>query len=159
MFLCWANTGIWTQFKITRREWRWCLLAILMPLCVGAMIYFIGSGRPIFLSGFSELFAVDLDEPRVVVKDLLPTPPLWIFYFLPDGLWTFALAASLGIIWRGLSFKTTALVMAAAPLFAFVWELGQRLGWLGGGFDAGDLVIATIAWLLAVGAMFIQRRD
>lgn len=127
-------------------------LHILLPLCLGTLLYFFLGGKGTILSNAFTF----LTENKIILelKQQLQTnffPPDFLIYQLPDALWAYAFCASFLLIWQG---QKAALVTFIAFCLCFFYEIMQYMEWTAGTFDWWDVVVMGLAcW----GAFYFNR--
>lgn len=128
-------------------EWksifRILFLHILLPLCIGTLLYFFFGGKGTRLSKTFSLFTEN--KSIIDFKQQLQTnfsPPDFLIYQLPDALWAYAFCASFLLIWQG---QKAALVSSIAFALCFFYEIMQYMAWTAGTFDWWDVVVMGLA--------------
>ncbi len=109
-----------------KKTW-FVILLVFLPLLLGSMVYLLGpSSRHLCENGVF---------------------PLWIRNHLPDGLWMFAFANAMFLIWHN---KNTGKIWWLMPLpIAFILEFLQ-LNPAFGTFDVIDLACYVIGYFAAL---------
>ncbi len=139
-------------------------LHVILPIVGGGIICVLW--RPTCLLVFRWIEAVHLDrlamDARAAGEAMRPGIPDWFIYSLPDCLWSYAVVACIGIIWREetqldrrwytlpTQHPFSALAwLAVGPIMGVGSELAQALGWLRGTFELLDLAFYISGSLLA----------
>lgn len=78
------------------------------------------------------------------------TPPSWLNYSVPDGLWAFAYALLISSIWSGSPTRTRIIWLLSIPLFVLGFEFTQLLGFIPGTFCPVDLAFCTAGLVLGI---------
>jgi hypothetical protein len=120
---------------------RW-LTDVALPLAIGASTYLLFRPGPPLVAWMRG--AVGLEHPLAVtgVLDLLQGA-------LPDAAWSYALIATVRLVWRsGPASARNAWTFGAIGL-ASGWELAQRFTLVPGTFSMADLLASVIAGGLA----------
>lgn len=123
-------------------------ISIVIPLLLSLFIYLFyridETNVNLLLSYF---FDLGFTESKHTLKSILPIPE-FIIYNLPEGLWVFSislLGANLFI-----RIKKIRIHLIFLPItFAIALEIFQGMHITNGTFDILDVLISTIAWLLA----------
>lgn len=130
------------------RRSRDVVLHVLLPLAVGAAIY--AGWRDQTLLGWRWAEALGAGDVAGAIRGALRAAasglPSWVVYTLPDALWVYALAWSLGRLHLRAPRSERALAVAVPIAMGPGAELAQLVGWLPGTFDVLD-VFATAAAL------------
>jgi fatty acid desaturase len=123
---------------------RWALHVVL-PLVLGVALYVAFRPRlPWILAWFPYAGRWEHVLPERLVD------------VAPDAAWSYALTASLGLVWTPRASgddsggRWRGWWIAVGPLFSAGYELGQRVGLVPGSYDHADLVFGVGASLLAV---------
>lgn len=121
---------------------RW-MLHVVSPLVLGVGLYVAFRPRlPWVLAWFPYPGRLEHVLPERLVD------------VAPDAAWSYALAASLALVWAPRSGSRPSLRrlawLAVGPVFSATYELGQRLGVVPGSYDVADLVFGVSASVLAV---------
>jgi hypothetical protein len=74
----------------------------------------------------------------------------FVLGWLPDALWSFAIAQSVALVWAGGPRSARRAWHVAGFALAVGWELGQLIHLVPGTFDPWDLVASATAYLIAV---------
>ena len=74
--------------------------------------------------------------------------PNWIKYNLPDGLWLYAVLATITLIWKRDLSRTFHLWLASTILLTFLTEFFQATHFIKGTFDWKDLLAYSLAIIL-----------
>lgn len=118
---------------------------VLLPLAAGLLVYLLF--RP-HIPVLSDIMRIGTP---IIHLDCLPELLRnFLLYYLPDGLWTFALVAGVHFITE--SIRLSCLI---AMLTVVLFELFQRLNIVRGTGDLLDILISGVAVLLYI---MIQRR-
>ncbi|HJN73020.1 MAG TPA: hypothetical protein QGF58_03705 [Myxococcota bacterium] len=124
---------------------------VAAPLAVGSAVYLLW--RSSALRVFDWVRALGLGGPlgsaREAVEGLVI--PEIVLYSLPDALWTYALTAFMGRLWRGRVSLGSAPWLGIGVLIGCGGEGLQAIGLLPGTFDVLDLLLCAAAGLLAFG--------
>ncbi len=81
---------------------------------------------------------------------LTSTPPNWIKFNLPDGIWLYSLLSSLFLIWKDMLSKHLIAGILIVLFLSFISEVFQYLDVIPGTFDVYDLVSYLIAAMIFV---------
>jgi len=106
----------------------------VIPITVGAAVYRLWRGIDIF------------DIPPLIYS----TPPDWIIFNLPDGLWLYALLSSIIFIWKDNHTSHFFLWLSTAILLTFLTEIMQAYRFLFGTFDWNDMLAYLIAGIVSI---------
>jgi len=114
---------------------------VLLPLILGYILYqFRPSGN-----GWIDKFSISNGRWNDLV-DL----PQFCLYNLVDGLWSFALASFILIIWSNNHVSSRRLWLGIGFCFVIGIELAQNLGLMAGTFDWLDLLINAAGFLTSI---------
>jgi hypothetical protein len=119
------------------------LLHVGGPLALGALAYVLWP-RGIA----AEALAARLGAPAL--HAFLPRPPAWLLGHASDALWAYAMGAFVTVLWRDGSPAARRTWTGVAYAAVVLAEVAQRFGWLPGTFDPLDLLVASVAFGLAV---------
>ena len=121
---------------------------IALPFVLGGAVYVLFRADAILLNQWMKNleFMSFVNEWRT----LFDSPPSWVLYNLPDGLWTFASTYALLLIWKKED-GIQALIWISIPLLlALGLEFGQFFSYLSGSFDTKDLIAYFVGFLLSL---------
>ncbi len=134
-------------------SWR-ALTDVVFPVMAGSLLYLLF--RPVGLLfhrwlQHAELGFVSLGRSSALVA--LPENPVteWLLFCLPDGLWLFAFANALLLIWRESAPRWRLVILGALAVFYVIYEILQGTGAISGTFDLMDVFTGLLA--LAVSAL------
>jgi hypothetical protein len=119
------------------------ILHVLLPIFLGIIIYALWRG----------LYCIDPTER--VFPIYAEHPPNWIMYNLPDGLWLYALLATLILIWKRDLSRAFYLWLIFTIILSFLSELFQALHLIKGTFDWKDL----LAYYFAIALYFFNFKN
>ncbi|MFY9154433.1 MAG: hypothetical protein WAO52_20610 [Prolixibacteraceae bacterium] len=117
-----------------------------LSLFLGGLIYlFLRPSEFLFFRWIDALgFENWLKISRQSTHFLIPFFPDWIIYSLPDGLWAFAYALLISVIWSESKSRIKYLWMVSIPVLVLGFEFLQI-----GGMISGTFCIQDIAFGLA----------
>lgn len=113
-------------------------LTAFLLLCIGGGIYFCY--RPLSLLMFKWLGISGNELWLINLRESLSSPPSWVIYALPDGLWSCAYVIFIGMIWK-FNYKECWTIASIIPTIGVLSEIGQAFGWIKGVFDIEDLIM------------------
>ncbi len=117
---------------------------IVLPLLIGGAVYIAVLGDT-YITGFISRI-VGIQFRQIVL-------PAWLEYiarnFLSDFLWAYSLAFALSILFR-YSRRNTMIVLGTSLFFIVTIELLQKTRAFSGTFDVIDILLESIAILLAL---------
>lgn len=120
---------------------RYFILNIIVPLVVGALIYYILFPDIIFVKTIDELigvsFHISVKIGNVVIR--------YLRYYLLDLLWAYSLMSLVSMM-----FKDSKAVYVISFVFIIAMEMIQKVPGIPGTFDVIDIVIEMIAGLIAI---------
>lgn len=127
---------------------RWFFL-VFLPLAVGGLVY-LACGRPTLLLAVALRAAVGPGPQAALAALVAPlSPPTWVAWSLPDGLWAFAGVAAQRLVARaGPAPSGRWLVLTG--LTGPASELAQAAHLLPGVYDPRDLVAYGLGAALAL---------
>jgi hypothetical protein len=76
--------------------------------------------------------------------------PEWFIYSLPDGMWAFAYALIITVIWSGSRSPLKFFWMASIPLLVLGFEILQATGIVRGTFSMADLAFGLTGVILGI---------
>lgn len=126
------------------------IVMILSGICFlfGGSIYLFYRTTDMYM--FAPLHALGLTDVLQQLRSVSVcySPPDWVVYCLPDGLWLLSYMLLMDAIWRPDRGAVCLFLLYALPLLTVVSELMQMVGWIPGVGDMGDLVAYVVAILL-----------
>jgi len=142
-------------------NWFYIIISAL-ALFTGGMIYILfRSSEIVFFSwiraiGFENWF--NLARNSSLTSS--PEVPEWIVYSLPNGLWAFAYALLITIIWSGSKTWLRYLWLASIPLLVLGYEILQYSNIIPGTFCIQDIAlgIAGLTIGITVGTKIIKTK-
>ena len=121
---------------------------VVAPLLVGAAIYLLVRDRSLAIFDHLARLGLALPQPQPATGAVAV-----IGAWLPSATWTYALTASVALLWPDAGKARTAYLSLALTV-ALGWELGQSLGqshgWWPGTFAAADLLATIVAFCAAL---------
>jgi hypothetical protein len=122
------------------------------PLLAGGVLYVGWRSRALLFWGWSDALGARmlLEHARDFLHAVLPNPPEWLRYTLPDALWVYALAYAIARTQRQSSARVRALWLLLPAAMGPGAELLQWIGALPGTFDPCDLCASAFAVGLAL---------
>ena len=135
-------------------------LHVGLPLITGSSIYALW--RSPALLGFEWLEAVGASRSVLQLRAAGDAAghvlPSWIVFSLPNGLWSYALMASIGLLWRTERWTNAKQFWFWCTLcIAVLPEVGQAMHLIPGTFDLVDLVNCLVGSSVAVGLVWPCR--
>ncbi|MBN2415240.1 hypothetical protein JXO52_05335 [bacterium] len=128
-----------------------CIFHIFLPLSLGGLIYI--AYRPKTLVMFTWFNRCGLQplsgKIAAACTIVLPAPPEWVVYSLPDALWIYSLVMFLGAVWRPRSGRQLLLWAGVAFVLSIGSELLQLFHIIGGTFCLFDTCSYVIAIILS----------
>jgi hypothetical protein len=120
------------------------LLRVVLPTAVGGIIYYFCRRHNIVFFSWLDKggFCNVIDDGPIIVLPRNLVVHLFI-YSLPDGLWLFAFANAMQLIWREKRFSI--IILASLGVFSVGHELGQAFGFVSGTFDIIDVAMYLFA--------------
>jgi len=123
-------------------NWLHVIISAL-ALLAGGLVYILF--RPSEIVFFSWIRAIGFDNWFNLVRNSsLPSSPKlpeWIVYSLPDGLWAFAYALLITVIWKGSNSRIKLFWMASIPLLVLGYEILQYANIIPGTFSIQDIAL------------------
>jgi len=121
----------------------------ILALVAGGLVYLLWRSPTLWMFGWCEVLGLGrhLASLRVVAE--LHEPPRWLLYSFPDGAWAFAGTVVMRGIWASGKGVMKAFWTSVIPILAIGSEIGQRFGFVPGGYDFNDLVACLAAVALA----------
>lgn len=133
-----------------RQNLKLVLIHCAFPLMIGGVLYILF--RSTSLRMFNWFGMLGLENPiqvsRSFVLHFKNDIPSWVYFSLPDGLWTYSFTSSIVIFWKA-DAKQTSIWLLIPFLFAIVLEVFQWFHLFPGTFDFLDLLFSTIGLLLS----------
>jgi hypothetical protein len=134
-------------------SFNWLLVIIsAVALLAGGMLYILF--RPSEIVFFSWIRAIGFDNWLNLVRNsslpLSPELPEWIVYSLPNGLWAFAYALLITIIWSGSKSWIRYLWMASIPLLVLGYEILQYSNIITGTFCIQDVALGITGLTIGI---------
>lgn len=154
----WINLLKWTDYKMKKVQekrnktgLRITTLHILLPLLIGGLIYLFFHPTPTTLSRF---FETQLEWTFLKNIRQHSDLPNFILHHVLDGLWAYALTATLIITLRK-QFEVTRLAFISF-MFCVIYEYAQYQDWVNGTFDWLDILVMGVFVFLAVKSLTKQ---
>lgn len=115
-------------------------------LLVGGLIYLLLRQEPVPALRWMtpDQLQPSLQEFRHAMATFRSATPAWIFFSLPDGLWSFAYAASMSRLWAHHPGAAKLFWLLSIPILGIGFEVGQWLRLIPGYFNVTDLIVATL---------------
>jgi len=118
---------------------------VMLPLLIGGMIYLIFRNNTLIMFKWVDFigFTKHINNLREIINPIKLYIPKWVFYSLPDGLWTYAFTSSFiifndkNIIWLVMTFVLSIGV-----------EILQGFQIFPGTYDPLDLLFCIIGYVL-----------
>ena len=127
------------------------LIIGILPLIIGGLIYLTYRTDTLKMFGWFEYIGlsntVDLFRSNQFLQSL--TVPNWIKFSLPDALWLFSFNYILLTLWDFNVTRQSIFWLILAPTVGLFSEIGQLAGIIPGTFDIVDLVLLSIATIIA----------
>ena len=120
---------------------RYFILNIIVPLVVGALIYYVLFPDIIFVKTIDELIGVSFHVPVKFSNIFIR----YLRYYLLDLLWAYSLMSLVSMM-----FKDSKAIYAISFVFIIAMEMIQMLPGIPGTFDVIDIVVEMIAGLIAI---------
>lgn len=134
---------VWTNYEM-KNECKWVNVAgLIIPSLFGLFIY-LTSGTRTYISDFANsmgLTFIDIKYPEIITN------------YGCDALWGFALYSGLSLFED--NYNRTVIV---SLLIVIVMETTQRFKFVPGTFDSLDIIVETLAIILAMLIIEISRR-
>lgn len=131
------------------------ILNAVIPLIVGAMIYYFLSPDVKFVKFIDEIIGKGVHFPSLL-EDYFVVK--FIRFYLLDMLWGYALVFSLSLI-LGNNAAKRKMILLIAVAFSTVMELLQLTPLVGGTFDLADLLVEGLSEVLAVFIIKITHEE
>ncbi|MEL6348771.1 MAG: hypothetical protein AAFV53_37045 [Myxococcota bacterium] len=134
---------------------RYVLLACLLPMTVGGLVYLLFRDTGLLMFRWADALQLTpvLVDARAAVAPLSADVPDVLRFSLPDGAWVFSYTAFFARLWRDGPLWMRVFWIGLGPAMAIGGELGQLIpGFVPGTFDPLDLVFYVVA---AVGALWV----
>jgi hypothetical protein len=131
---------------------RLYILVCALALFLGGMIYILfRTIEPVFfhwvrVAGFERW----LNFARSKSLSLSPALPEWIVFSLPGGLWAFAYALVITVIWKGSKSRLKYFWMASIPLLVIGFEILQYAGIIPGTFSLQDIALGISGLIIGI---------
>ena len=122
-------------------EKRLLILNIVVPLAVGALIYYILFPDIIFVKAIDNLSGVSFHIPVKLNNAFVRC----LRFYLLDLLWAYSLMSLVSMM-----FKESKAVYAISFVFIIAMEMIQMVPGIPGTFDVIDIIIEMIAGLIAI---------
>ena len=122
-------------------EKRLLILNIVVPLAVGALIYYILFPDIIFVKAIDNLSGVSFHIPVKLSNAFVRC----LRFYLLDLLWAYSLMSLVSMM-----FKDSKAVYAISFVFIIAMEMIQMVPGIPGTFDVIDIVVEMIAGLIAI---------
>lgn len=127
------------------------IIVSIAPLFLGGIIYIIFRSQTLkMFHWFSILGITDLIN---IFRDSFTnnfSPPYWVIYNLPDGLWLFSYTSIMIEIWRNKLNYESIFWIFIIPTIAILSEFFQLLNIISGTFDLLDLLFYTLGTLFPI---------
>lgn len=134
----------------TKRPYWEVGIHVVLPIVLGSLIYVLWRDRSLWV--FDWLDALGLTDLtmklRLAAQPVTAWLPHCVLYCLPDGLWVYALVASMAQIWREQKGVVCFAWLATGPVLGCGGELGQLTGLVPGTFDYTDLMLCLTGAVL-----------
>jgi hypothetical protein len=134
-------------------SFNWLLVIIsAIALSAGGMVYiFFRPFEHVFFRWISTIgFESWLNQAR---NSSLPSRllvPQWVVYSLPDGLWAFAYALLITVIWKGSNSRIKLFWMVSIPLLVLGYEILQLAGIIPGTFCIQDIAFGITGLTIGI---------
>ena len=128
---------------------------VVLPVLAGALVYVAWRSPSLRVFAWADSVAAGrwVETLRVSAAPCRARLPGFVLFCLPDGLWAYAFAASVRLVWAGSRTRSARLWWRATVAAVVVPELAQGFGLLPGTFDVWDLVVSIAAMVAAVFAV------
>jgi len=132
-------------------NWLHVIISAL-ALLAGGLVYILF--RPSEIVFFSWIRAIGFDNWFNLVRNSSlpssPEVPEWIVYSLPNGLWAFAYALLITIIWSGSQSWLKYLWLASIPLLVLGYEILQYSNIIPGTFCIQDMALGIAGLTIGI---------
>ena len=124
---------------------------IVLPLIIGSFIYIGFRNNNLKMFHWFENFGASnfIGKIRQLTINYRVYLPTWIYYSLPDALWTYSFSSAYLILWKG-NIKAIKYWLLLPFVFSCMVELGQAIGIVRGTFDIVDLILCFLAIIVSV---------
>ena len=131
-------------------------LHVIFPILIGGLLYILfRSKRLVMFDWFADVGLLDsIFAIRGEFNQYKSCLPDWIYFSLPDGLWTYAFSSTFLIVWQN-DFKIARLWLIIPFLLGCVVEIAQGMQIFRGTFDLLDLAFSVVGIL---GSVLILKR-
>ncbi len=121
----------------------------ILALIAGGLVYLLWRSPTLWMFGWCDALGLGnyLASWRAIAAQHEPSH--WVLYSFPDGAWAFAGTATMRGIWISGTGMMKTFWISLIPILAIGSEIGQRIGFVPGGFDFNDLVACLAAVALA----------
>lgn len=128
------------------------ILLSTASLLLGGIIYLLF--RPLKVLFFNWIRAVGLESQLNLVRlKSLPISrylPDWVVYSLPNGLWAFAYALLITVIWSGSKSWLRYFWMASIPVLVLGYEFLQYARIIPGTFCVQDIIVGLAGLIIGI---------
>jgi hypothetical protein len=134
------------------------IVEVLGALIVGSLLYMLTRPRGLIAFGWVRAVGLGgaLTTARAAVLPFSTALPSFVRFSVPDGLWAFAFARAMVLVWSGKWSRASAPWLLLGPTVAIGSELGQAMHDVPGTFDVVDLFFVTLGSVFAL-AFLIPR--
>lgn len=140
---------------------RYVFISLLALLAGGSIYLFLRPGEFVFHSwlsavGLEGLFGSNESTANQASRYI----PEWILYSLPNGLWAFAYASLITLLWAESRSPARYFWYATIPVLVLGFELSQLLGFIRGIFSFADLLAGAAGMIsgISVSSIIIKKR-
>lgn len=124
------------------------VVCVVLPVLVGMIIYLVFRPHNILFNTWLDRMGIEImPYGQRVPLIQLPGNPLtnWLRFSLPDGLWIFAFANAVLLVWMDAKMQWRLFIAGVLGAFYIVYEMGQAFGVFSGTFDLLDIVTCLVA--------------
>lgn len=134
------------------KYYRLCILLCAFAIFLGGMIYILFRPNEAIFVNWTSTVGLDnwLNIARHKSHTLYLYLPEWIVFSLPNGLWAFAYALLITVIWSGSKSMTKYFWMASIPLLVLGFEILQYTGVIPGTFCLQDITLGGIGLIAGI---------
>lgn len=144
------------SLKDNTRKFFVVLIHVFLPLFVGGSLYLIF--RSSQLRMFEWVNYLGLNQQVFYLRDsLIPFAdvlPGWIYFSLPDGLWTYSFTSAIVLLWKS-NERQLKFWVALPILISVIPELLQGINLFPGTFDLLDLILIGFAFEISYFQLFL----
>lgn len=128
------------------------IIHVLTPLIMGGLLYILFRDNNLkMFNWFSQMgIAGFVDSLRFFTLSFKSHFPSWLFYSLPDALWTYSLTVFMILNFNRRIDYNSFFWISLGPFISIGMELSQSIGLLKGTFDIIDLILCIIASILSL---------